>query len=82
MIINVHIHVDCPLCVSDFKETLIFSTDFRKILKYQISWKKSNESRIGPSGQTDRRTDGLRQTDTDMMKLIVVFRNFANAPKN
>jgi hypothetical protein len=27
---------------------------------------------------TDRRTDGIRQTD---MKLIGVFRNFANAPK-
>jgi hypothetical protein len=32
-------------------------------------------------GQTDRRTD--RQTDrqTDTTKLIVAFRNFANAPK-
>jgi len=34
MIINVHIHVKFPLCVSDCKETLISSTDFRKILKY------------------------------------------------
>ena len=30
--------------------------------------------------QTDERTDGDRQTD--MMKLIAVFRNFAKAPKN
>jgi hypothetical protein len=29
-------------------------------------------------GQTDRRTDEL----TDMMKLIVAFRNFAKGPKN
>jgi hypothetical protein len=29
-------------------------------------------------GRTDKRTDG----QTDMMKLIVAFRNFANAPKN
>jgi len=36
------------------------------------------ESRILASGQTDRQTDGQR----DMTKLIVAFRNFANAPKN
>jgi hypothetical protein len=30
------------------------------------------------SGQTD----GLTDTQTDMTKLIVAFRNFANAPKN
>jgi len=35
----VGLHVKCPLCFSDFKRTWIFSTDFRKILKYQISWK-------------------------------------------
>jgi hypothetical protein len=31
-------------------------------------------------GRTDGRTDG--QTETDTTKLIVTFRNFANAPKN
>jgi hypothetical protein len=34
----------------------------------------SSGSRVFPCGQTDRRTD--------MTKLIVAFRNFANAPKN
>jgi hypothetical protein len=38
--------------------------------------------KINPVGgkmfHTDRQTDGQK----DMMKLIVAFRNFANAPKN
>jgi len=76
-IINVHTHVKCPLCVSEFNETSIFSTNFRKILKYQISLKRPMTAELV---HVDRRTDGLRQTD--MTKLIVVFRNFANALQN
>ena len=38
----------------------------------------SSGSRVVPCGQTDGRTDG--QTDTP--RLIVAFRNFANAPKS
>ena len=59
-----------PLFFSDFNETWIFSTDFRKILRYQISWKSVQWERS--SMQTDRRTN--------VTKLIVAFRNFANAP--
>ena len=50
-----------------------FSTDFRKILKYQISrecvlWESS----------CSMKTDG----HTDMRRITVAFRNFAKAPKN
>jgi hypothetical protein len=38
----------------------------------------SSESRVFPREQTGRQADGK----TDMMKLIVAFRNFAKAPKN
>jgi len=34
----VGVHVRCPLFLSDFIKTWTFWTDFRKILKYQISW--------------------------------------------
>ena len=55
-----------PFLLSDFNETWILSTNFRKILRY-------------PSGGwvvTRGRTDGW----TDMKKLSFAFRNYANAP--
>jgi hypothetical protein len=61
-----------PLLLSDFNETLNFSTFFQKMRKYQISWKSFHWDPI-----CSMRTDGR----TDTTKLIVTFRNFANAPK-
>jgi len=57
----------------DINETWIFSTYFRKILKYQISW-KSVQWEPSSSTQTEEQTD--------MTKLIVTFGNCVNAPKN
>jgi hypothetical protein len=67
-------HMKYSLFLSDFNKIRIFSTDFRKLLKYQISWKSV---RWEPCCSMWR-TDG----QTDKTKLIVACRNFANAPKN
>ena len=56
------------------------------IHSYQISWKSLRwDPSYSEERQKDRQTDWLNEwlTDwlTDMTKLIVAFRNFANAPK-
>jgi len=66
-------HVNNQPILSDFNQTWIFSTDFRKTLNYKISW-KSAQCEPNVCGETDRQTD--------MMKLIVAIHNFANAPKH
>ena len=62
------IQVKYPLLLSYFDETCYFLTDFRK--NAQILNFPSSGSRGDPYGRTD------------MTKLIVAFRKFANAPKN
>jgi hypothetical protein len=71
--IHIDLHVKYPLFLTNFNGTLIFSTDFRKIHKYQISWKTVQRE---PS--CSMRTNGQTQRRTDMMELTVAFQNSAN----
>jgi len=50
------LHVKYRLFLSDFNETYIFSTDFRIVLRYQISWKsvRWEPSSMRTDGQTWR----------------------------
>ena len=72
--------VKYALFLSDFNETWIFMTVFRKLLKYEISWKST---RLEPSCSmlADGRL-GQAEGRTDMTKLMVAFRSFSHAPKN
>ena len=74
----IRVHIRYPLLfLADHNETCIFSIDFKKIRRYQISEKiRPVEAKFF---HADRHTPTDRQTD--MMKLIVAFRNFSNVPK-
>ena len=67
------LHEKYRLFLSDLNETKKCSTEFRKILKYQIWW-KSVQWQPSCSVRTDGRTDTTR--------LTVAVLNFANAPNN
>ena len=67
------LHVKCPLFLPDFNKILIFSTDFRNLIKFRFQENPFSGSRVVPCGQTD--------VQTDMTKLIVHFSYFANVPK-
>jgi len=77
------LHVKWPLFLSDFNENWIFSTDFRRIFKCAISRNPTSGSEFIPRRQiqTDRRTDGRTGGQTDITRLIVAFRNFAEEAK-
>jgi hypothetical protein len=64
--------------LSDFNETGILSPDFRKKKNSKIS---NFKKKIRPVGAESLYVDGQAGRQTDMMKLIVAFRNFAKALK-
>jgi hypothetical protein len=69
------LHVKYSLLLSDFNETLIFSTDLRKEnLNIKLNQKSYSGSQVVPYGRKDERTNGYD-------KLSVAFHNFANAHK-
>ena len=68
------LYVKFPLFLSDLSKTLIFPTDFRRKLKYQILPKSVQWEPSFPCGQSERRMD--------MTKLTVAFCNFPKAPNN
>jgi hypothetical protein len=53
---------------------------FEKYSNTKLLENPSSESRVPPQGRTERQTG--RETESDRRKLIVAFRNFANAPKS
>jgi len=65
--------VKYPLFFSVFNENWIFSTNLRKILKYQISLNS-----VQWEWSCSMRTEG----QTEVTKLILTFRNFSKAPKH
>ena len=62
-----------PLRVSDFNQIWIFSTDLRTTMKSNLMKSCAMEVELFHGAERERQTD--------MTKLIVTFRNFANAPE-
>jgi hypothetical protein len=77
IIMYVGFNVNYPLILVDFNKTCIFSTDFRKIFKYQMLLQSFE---CNPNCLM--RTHGRTERQIDMTKLIVGFRNIANVTNN
>jgi hypothetical protein len=69
--INIGFYVKYPSFLSDWSETWIFSTDFRKI-HIKFDGNPSCGRPVVPCGRTE----------TDMTRLVVAFRKFVDDPSN
>jgi len=77
--VNVGIHVNYSLFLSDFKETWIFATFFKNteiynFVKIRTVWAEFFHA--------DGQTGGSTNERADMTELTVAFRNFTNTPRN
>ena len=70
----IDIHVKRPLFLSNFKETRIISTHFRRMLNIKFHENPSSGNGVVPCGRTEEQTDNT--------KLSVASRRFANVRKN
>ena len=77
-----NLDVKYPLLFSDFNQTWLFSTDFRKSSNIKIRPVGAQlfhaDEQTDQQSRTDRRRDGWM----GKTKLMVAFRNFANSSKN
>jgi hypothetical protein len=74
--------VKYPVFSSYFNEKLNFWQIFEKYSNIKCHENRFSGSRVVPCERTDTCKGGQTDRRTDMTKLTVAFRNFANAPKN
>ena len=64
----------------------VFFVRFQRNLNFLYSFSKntriSDFMKVHPVGAELFHSEGLTERRTDMMKVVVAFRNFANEPKN
>jgi len=75
------LQVQCPLFLPEFNENLHFLDEF--FLKYsfiKFHENPSSGSHVVPCVWKNRRMGGRTDRQTDMMKLVAAFGDFAKAP--